>query len=108
MTPNVKPASKKQRIMDFIKSKGPAGAYFSEIQRFVVEMNGLNYDEKQVTNPWQVNNGEAPRYARKYRGYYCDYFYGSGFFNGGFFSTFCVRMSEGSRRARYALKKEFA
>lgn len=40
-------------------AKFPEGLTFTELQRFIVESNGLDYDEK---------DGEG---RRKYRGYWC-------------------------------------
>lgn len=50
----------------------PQGLTFTEIQRFVVEAHGLDYDEKEVINSWRVKQGDKPRYARKHRGWWCD------------------------------------
>ena len=105
----VRPLTKKQQVINFLKTKGPRGAYFSEIQRFIVELNGFNYDDKHVINQWEVNAGKAPRYLRKHRGYYCDWLYGGGYpiYRDGFLATCCERTKDGNR-VRYSLKKELA
>ena len=51
--------TKKQKVIEFIKAAGSKGLTFGEIQRFVVEMNGLNYDTIDGEN------------RRRYRGYWC-------------------------------------
>lgn len=48
-------------------AKHPAGLKFSEIQRFVVEGNGLDYDEKVEEHGW----GNTKKMVRRYRGYWC-------------------------------------
>ena len=63
--------AKKQKVIEFIKAVGSKGLTFGEIQRFVVEMNGLNYD--------QVDGSER----RQYRGYWCEMLCG----RRGYFST---------------------
>jgi len=51
-------------------AKHPAGLKFSEIQRFVVEGNGLDYDEKVKGYVW-TNTGMKETMVRRYRGYWC-------------------------------------
>ena len=58
-------APKREAVLEFIKSHGTDGASFSEIQRFIVTMNGKNYDEMQP-----VYGGG---HQRRWRGYWCDY-----------------------------------
>ena len=53
-------------------SKFPSGMTFTEIQRFIVESNGLDFDKRIVVNPWEVEAGKAPKHRRQYRGYWCD------------------------------------
>jgi len=52
-------------VYSFITKAGLEGRTFGEIQRFVVEKNGLNYDEKLVKRPWRKTE------VRRYRGYWC-------------------------------------
>jgi len=53
-------------------AKFPDGLTFAQIQRYIVESNGLDYDKQAVINQWEVSNGEEPRYRKQYRGYWCD------------------------------------
>ena len=52
-------------ILQFIKDAKWEGRTFTEIQRFICEYNGLNYDEFK-RDKWDNN-----RRRRVYRGYYC-------------------------------------
>lgn len=61
---------KTAQVLSFIGNSGKDGRTFSEIQRFVVEMNGLNYDEKNVDYYYPTPTGPAARYVRRYRGYW--------------------------------------
>lgn len=91
-------APKREAVIEFIRSKGPDGAMFSEIQRFIVESNGLNYDSYQPVyrnGQWQ----ETEQGLRTWRGYWCDYFYGPR----GMFRKYCKRHPRG-RYVRYTLK----
>jgi hypothetical protein len=55
-------------VLKHIKNH-PEGLTFGEIQRFVVEAHGLNYDEfERFTCVW--NGRKISR--RKYRGWWCD------------------------------------
>lgn len=60
--------TKTDQIIEFVKQSGN-GRTFGEIQRFIVELNGLNYDEFEDT--WCGRR-------RKYRGYYCTNLIGAG------------------------------
>jgi len=50
----------------------PEGLRFSQLQRFVVELNGLNYDTFDVVRVWRNNQLKMGR-RRRHRGYWCDY-----------------------------------
>lgn len=72
--------TKTERVIAFVKAS-PTGRRFGEIQRFIVEMKGYDYDEKRVVNQWQVTNqGAKPKLARRWRGYWCTYLLGGGCF----------------------------
>lgn len=66
---NAQVKSKRQQVIDFIKSCGTAGASFGQIQRFIVELNGYNYDEMQQVNKWDT--ASPPVFKRRFRGYWC-------------------------------------
>ena len=55
--------TKREQIWNFIREAGSKGRSFTEIQRFIVELNGLDYDERDDTG------------RRRYRGYYCSSFF---------------------------------
>ena len=80
-------------------AKFPEGLTFTEIQRFIVESNGLDYDKQQVINSWDVNNGAEPRYRRQYRGYWCDRLCTKFFGGPGFLAQYCNKNGN-----RYTLK----
>ena len=60
-------------VYAFITKAGLQGRTFGEIQRFVVEKNGMNYDEKKPEVVW--NNATGPTHkikmVRRHRGYWC-------------------------------------
>jgi hypothetical protein len=58
---------KKEAVINFIKAK-KSGRTFTEIQRFICDMNGLDFDEKHPITG-----------ARRYRGYWCTNLLGTGF-----------------------------
>lgn len=89
---------KREAVLNFIGSKGTNGAKFSEIQRFIVEMNGKNYDEFTIATKWMAR-------ARKYRGYWCDYLCGNnwgGYKKRGILHEFCIKVSN----KHYVLKSK--
>jgi len=72
-------AHKRNAVLDFIGSKGADGATFSQIQRFIVELNGWNYDDMEPVRSYDASTGtwvNTGKTLRKWRGYWCDYFYG--------------------------------
>jgi len=63
-------------VYSFITKAGLEGRTFGEIQRFVVEKNGRDYDQKVQVNKWDTEN--PPRFLRKERGYWCVNLCGTG------------------------------
>jgi len=55
-------------VYSFITKAGLEGKTFGEIQRFVVEKNGRDYDEMTHVNKWDKEN--PPKFMRKNRGYW--------------------------------------
>jgi len=60
--------TKTKQILGFIKEGGLYGRSFGEIQRFIVELNGRNYDEFETV--YDFTRGKNVR-KRVNRGYYC-------------------------------------
>jgi hypothetical protein len=87
--------TKARQHLEFIGT----GKTFSEIQRFIVELNGFNYDEKRLESVW-TRKGVEQRFLRRYRGYYCTVLYG-GWNQVGFFFTYCDKVGK-----LWALKPE--
>lgn len=69
--------TKTEQIIAFVKAS-PTGRRFSEIQRFVVELKGYNYDEMQDRVTWSKKHGTRIVQARRWRGYWCTYLLGGG------------------------------
>lgn len=65
----------RQTVLDHIKA-APNGLTFTEIQRFVVEAHGLDYDEKVVSKKW-TTTGLKDIKVRKHRGWWCANLLGS-------------------------------
>lgn len=63
--------TKTEQIIAFIKAS-PTGRKFGEIQRFIVELNGRDYDEMVKNYKGQL--------VRKNRGYWCTRLLGGGCF----------------------------
>ena len=55
-------------VYSFITKAGLEGRTFGEIQRFVVEKNGRDYDEMTQVKKWDKEN--PPKINRKNRGYW--------------------------------------
>jgi len=71
------------QVIDFLKSKGSQGAAYSEIQRFVVEANGRDYD---------VRDSEG---RRLYRGYWSNSLSGSSTYGKtGLLAEYCVKVGK--------------
>ena len=98
-----RPPIKRNAVLEFIRSKGPDGARFTDIQRFVVEMNGYNYDEKQPEDIWNGPNMPVTTVMRKrFRGYWCVNLYGTNHFSSrGILPTYCEQLPN----RRYVLKE---
>jgi hypothetical protein len=58
------------QVVEYLRAKGNAGASFSEIQRYVCSLNGLDYNSMVLKPVW---NGKevVKRMVRQYRGYWC-------------------------------------
>lgn len=71
-----KMSKQRANVLAFIRCAGINGRTFGEIQRFICEMNGLDYD-KRVN---EISNWERKTYVskRKYRGYWCTNLCGTG------------------------------
>lgn len=69
---------KRDKVLNFIREAGFSGRKFGEIQRFVCEMNGLDYDEMVFAREWfaplRYGYGVTvfQEFKRKYRGYWCN------------------------------------
>jgi hypothetical protein len=74
-----RPKTKRARVLEFVAAS-PDGRRFGESQRFIVEMNGKNYDEVVERNCWIHKDGLdslKPRKQRRWAGYWCDTLGGS-------------------------------
>ena len=58
-------------VYSFITKGGLEGRTFGEIQRFVVEKNGRDYDDRVAFESWDKNGIKMITYPRKNRGYWC-------------------------------------
>lgn len=97
-----RPPIKRNAVLEYIRSKGEDGARFTDIQRFVVEMNGKNYDERE--SRWDPVNKVVVEDAgtrRRYRGYWCVNLLGTAFTPSGILPKYCSKLSNG----RYVLKE---
>jgi hypothetical protein len=91
----MKHATKKQKVIEYIRQAGKVGRKFSEIQRYIVEdLNGLDYGERSVI--WSTTNSKKIRYGKRYRGYWCCYLLGYGF--GPVQSGFLYRVAKKNRK----------
>lgn len=62
----------REQVIEYLRCKGLDGATFSEIQRFVCSLNGLDYDEKVPGLVWNsATKTLQERPVRRYRGYWC-------------------------------------
>jgi hypothetical protein len=88
--------TKAERVLRFIK-ENPTGRTFTQIQEFVVTMNGLDWNER-VTHTWEDFRGnhriQRTETRRKWRGYWCDYLLSS-WTGPGLLKTFCARTNAG-------------
>ena len=80
----------------------PEGLRFVDIQRFVVENNGLNFDEKEPVRVWGPDGSViGQKMVRRYRGYWCDNLCGNWMRRQGILSEFCTKLPSG----RYVVTK---
>ena len=63
--------TKTQKVIAFIR-RSKNGRKFGEIQRFIVEMNGMSYDDHHITYSYR-NGKPVQKRVRTWRGYWCDY-----------------------------------
>jgi len=63
--------TKTEKVVRFIR-RAKNGRTFGEIQRFIVEMNGMDYDDHHIA--FSHRNGMVQqKRVRTWRGYWCDY-----------------------------------
>jgi stress response protein SCP2 len=96
---NLKRVTKKMVVLGFI-AEATNGRTFSEIQRFVVELNGKNYDEMEDKLAWDAVNNctKVIGKVRRYRGYWSTNLTGYGG-SGGMLGKHCVKI-----KGRYYIK----
>ena len=88
--------TKRFKILDFICEAGGEGRSFSEIQAFVVQMNGLDWEERSPLYPYAPGLRTHPgQSARKHRGYYCTNLLGGMHYHQGLLHTYCVKLPDG-------------
>ncbi len=103
--------TKKQMILGFI-AESSNGRTFGEIQRYIVELNGLNYDQFELVRdynhfPTRVSRGQSIEYVgpwkmvrrRRYRGYWCTNLVGSHYGREGILAANCNKIN-----GRYLIK----
>jgi hypothetical protein len=79
--------TKTERVLAEMKRRG--GMTFTQIQEFVVTMNGLD---------WNTRDGYG---RRRYRGYWCDYLLGNTDPRGpGMLPKYCRKCKDGKYRVR--------
>lgn len=88
-------SEQRANVLAFIRCGGINGRTFGEIQRFICEMNGLDYDERVNEMNWGKN---TPVSKRKYRGYWCTNLCGTGgYWNApreGILSKYCEKIGK--------------
>jgi len=83
--------TKAQCVLEYI-GQHPQGLSFSSIQKFIVTMNGKDWDEKSFE--YDPKTKARTRPVRRYRGYWCDYLTGpGGHYSGskGLLNRFCIQ-----------------
>ena len=91
--------TKAERVLREIKARD--GMTFTQIQKFVCEMNGLNWGEMQIEDSYN-NSG---RMRRRHRGYWCDYLLGNvEVERWGLLSFFCQKGEDGKWRVVKPIK----
>lgn len=88
----------KDKVLRFIGAGCDKGRSFGEIQRFIVEGNGLNYDEFEKTS-W------SGHWRRRYRGYWCVNLCGSMYTGPGILQTYCYKNGMGRYVLREAVRR---
>lgn len=67
---------KTDALIAFARKYRDIGVRFSDLQRFICEYNGLDYNEMRDTQVYNYRtNSLSIRTRRRYRGYWCDRFY---------------------------------
>lgn len=110
--------TKKMMVLGFI-ADSPNGRSFGDIQRFICELNGKNYDEFEYDKDWRhqptpvdVVDGEYSFKRvgpwkmfrrRKYRGYWCTNLVGSHYGPTGILTLNCKKVD-----GRYFIKDKSA
>lgn len=62
----------REQVVEYIRCKGHHGATFSDIQRFICNLNGLDFNEKKMAPVWNPTRQTIQdRLVRRYRGYWC-------------------------------------
>ena len=87
--------NKSQRVLKFVEYHGRDGAKFTDIQRFICEMNGWNWEERsepyydKETKTYTRKIGSGAR--RRHRGVWCTNLIGSG----GILNAWCYKNPHG-------------
>jgi hypothetical protein len=64
---------KRTKLLHFA-SQHPKGLRFTDLQRFIVELNGYDYDTFDLVRVWDSKYSRLKlARRRRYRGYWCDY-----------------------------------
>ena len=64
--------TKTKKVLNFIR-RSRNGRTFGEIQRYIVEMNGKDYDDRHTVIRMRSNGRYYKLRVRIWRGYWCDY-----------------------------------
>jgi hypothetical protein len=97
--------NKTDKLLAFARKHHPKGARFTDLQRFIVELNGLNYDQKEPIMRWDDNLRQRVKVGmrRQWRGYWCDRFFDTLNYKGsrqGILSRYFRKLPDG----RYVVK----
>lgn len=90
--------TKSEQILRFIEAS-PDGRKFTEIQKFIVELNGHDWDTME-RSPAYVDDPK-PVWKRRWRGYYCTRLLGGPFYGDGLLHRFCKK-----KKGRWVLVKK--